>query len=103
MIDINLIKAHKNNRNIYVTEHCDIKMHIRNITNTDIYSAIDNGRIIKQYEDDKPFPSCLISGYSGKRPIHIVVGTDGETSYLITAYEPDADIWNEDFTKKKGS
>ena len=55
MLDIDIIKIHKDSKKIYITEHCDQRMRLRGITNHDIYCAIDNGVIIKQYEDDKHF------------------------------------------------
>ena len=95
------LKLHKDRGNVYISQHCDIRMRERNITNQDIYNCIDSGEIIKQYDDDKPLPSCLICGYSNKRPIHIVASDDGENLFLITAYEPDSNLWINDYKEKK--
>ncbi len=101
MLNIIDLKLHKNNGNIYITQHCDTRMRERKISNIDIYRCIDTGEIIKQYDNDKPLPSCLICGYSGNRPIHIVVSDDGENLFLITAYEPDPYMWTNNFKEKK--
>ena len=87
---------------IAITRHGKDRMIERNITVNEIIGVIDNGEIIRQYEDDKPLPSCLILG-KGKsgRPIHIVVSHDDEFIYLITAYHPDPSLWNEDLRTKK--
>ena len=76
----------------------------RNITVNDIVKGIETGEIIKQYEDDKPFPSCLILGFSmNHKYIHIVVSNDNEYIYLITAYYPNPEQWENNFkTKRKG-
>lgn len=95
------IITHKDNGNIFITQHCDIRMRDRNITNDDIYNCIDTGEIIEQYENDMPLPSCLVCGYSNKRPIHIVVSDDGSNVYLITAYEPDSDRWKNNYKERK--
>ena len=88
-----------------ITEHARLRFFERGISIDDIQKAIADGEIIRQYEDDKPFPSCLILSYtSDERPIHLVVSTDDKCIYLITAYIPDADIWDDDFkTKKEGN
>ncbi|MDA2926376.1 DUF4258 domain-containing protein [Acidobacteria bacterium AH-259-G07] len=63
----------------------------RNIRRDDINLAIKGGKIIKRYESDKPFRSYLITGTSGERMLHVLVGWDDSTemAYMITVYEPD--------------
>ena len=53
--------------------------------------------------DDKPYPSCLIIGYSpSKTPVHTVWAYDDETniSILITTYIPNPEIWVNDRKRK---
>ena len=72
------------------------------ITVDDIINGIETGEIIKQYEDDKPYPSCLMLGFSvNSKYIHIVVSCDADFIYLITAYFPNPDIWKNDFKSRK--
>jgi len=88
---------------IAVTEHARCRLTERGITIDNIIQCIDSGEIIKQYEDDKPFPSCLILGTTAeKKQIHVVVSSDSEWIYLITAYHPDTEVWESDFKTKKG-
>lgn len=102
MIDIETLKSLNNINNIAVTEHARIRLIERGISINDVISCITYGELIKQYEDDKPFPSCLILGISTHNtPIHIVVSTDDEYIYLITAYYPDTNKWNPDFKTRK--
>ncbi len=102
MIDIEALKSLNQLKQISVTEHARIRLIERGIVIDDIINCIRTGKIIKQYEDDKPFPSCLILGASTHNtPIHIVASTDDEYIYLITAYYPDNTKWESDFKTRK--
>ena len=104
MIDIEQLRALNKAEQIAITEHARRRLVERGISVDDIIQCIDTGEIIKQYEDDKPFPSCLILGAAvDEEYIHVVVSHDSEWIYLITAYHPDPDIWEPDFkTKRSG-
>lgn len=102
MIDIEQLRALNKPEQIAITEHARRRLVERGISVRDIIQCIDIGEIIKQYEDDKPFPSCLVLGASvGGEYIHVVVSRDSEWIYLITAYYPDADVWEPDFKTRK--
>lgn len=63
---------------------------------------IEGGEIIREYADDKPFPSRLLLGWHQKRPLHVVAAdTPDNETIIITAYEPDTTIWEADFKTKK--
>lgn len=103
MIHIQTLKAMNCAKCISITEHARIRLFEREITVNDIINGISSGEIIKQYEDDKPLPSCLILGKStDNKPIHIVVSNDQDFIYLITAYYPTIDKWEADFKTRKG-
>ena len=88
--------------NIAITKHARKRLDERGITVVDILNGIKSGVIIKQYEDDKPFPSCLILGKSAEdKYIHIVVSHDNEFIYLITAYYPNSEQWENNFKIRK--
>lgn len=88
---------------IALTKHARERLVERGITIADITMGIKMGEIIKQYEDDKPLPSCLILGHlMNNKRIHIVVSNDEEYIYLITAYYPDPGQWEDDFRTRKG-
>lgn len=102
MLEITEIRKHNVLEKIAVTKHARNRLIERNITMDDIVNAVSTGEIIKQYEDDKPLPSCLILGYSEKnKKMHVVVSIDEEYMYLITAYYPDPLQWNADFKTRK--
>lgn len=86
---------------IVMTKHGRLRLAERGLLLKDIRSAIDTGEIIEQYEDDSPFPSCLILGNSGEKPIHIVASIDNGMIYLITTYIPDPSKWKQDGRTRK--
>ncbi len=87
---------------IVMTKHCKDRCIIRDISIDDIERAILNGEIIEDYPDDTPFPSVLIMGYSKMlKPLHVVASTDGEMLYIITAYFPNKDIWEDDLKTRR--
>lgn len=102
MIDITQLRALNKAEQIAITEHARRRLIERGISVNDIIRCIDTGEIIKQYEDDKPFPSCLILGAAiDGEYIHVVVSHDNEWIYLITSYHPDAEVWEPDFRTRK--
>ena len=102
MLSIKDIKPLCNENNTILTNHVLVKMKERGIVYDDIEMAILCGKIIAQYEDDKPFPSCLILGYTrNSKPLHIVASLEGNILWIITAYFPMLDIWEDDYKTRK--
>ena len=78
------------------------KLRQRKIKAEDIERAIEKGTIIEDYPEDRRGPSCLILGYTNKRPIHVVCGRlDADEVLIITAYEPDPLEWENDWETRK--
>jgi hypothetical protein len=75
----------------------------RGIKKEEILEVITNGEKVADYPDDRPFPSSLFLGFVRQKPLHVVVAFDAasETCYVITAYEPDLLIWNDDFKTRR--
>lgn len=102
MVDIRALQAMNRPEQIAVTEHARQRLAERGITIADIIHCIASGEIIQQYENDKPFPSCLLLGMAVEdRYLHVVVSHDAEFIYLITAYYPDKEAWESDFKTRK--
>ena len=88
---------------VIMTAHVIKRCKERNIDSDSIINVIMHGEIIKQYEDDKPFPSCLLLGMSvNGRYLHVVVASDNINLYIITAYYPNIDEWEPYFKTRKG-
>lgn len=83
--------------------HALRQMFNRRIGEADVQEVVRNGRIIEEYPDDKPYPSYLIYGSVNDRPLHVVGAYDKEEGMIIviTAYEPDPDLWEDQFTRRK--
>lgn len=68
------------------------------IKEKEVNKAILNGKIIENYPDDKPYPSCLIYGKTEEeRPLHVVCAysKDDDIAIIITVYQPDPQKWIE--------
>ena len=75
----------------------------RGISFVELDEAADNLRIVKEYEDDTPYPSCLVLGFTKKnRPLHSVFAVNHSihTAYIITVYEPEEARWSDNFTRR---
>ena len=83
--------------------HAYERMNLRNISQDDIKGALRKGEVVEDYPDDYPYPSRLILGLSGHRPIHLVVGINNKDKEIIviTVYEPDHDKWEKDLRRRK--
>lgn len=79
--------------------HAIRRMFERGISSEDVRHVLDTGSTIESYPEDTPYPSRLVLGFLGARPLHVVVADDeieGQT-VVITAYEPDPESWDETF------
>ncbi len=89
--------------NIKWVKHCLERMQERGISINDVESCLQTGEIIEDYPNDFPHPSCLIFGYTKENKVlHIVVGSNGETIFFITAYYPNTDKFETDLKTRKG-
>ncbi|MBS4829527.1 MAG: DUF4258 domain-containing protein [Firmicutes bacterium] len=103
VLDIEELRRINVPERIAITEHARIRLAERGITVKDVINCIANGEIIEQYENDKPFPSCLVLGMAlNDKYIHVVVSSDGEFIHLITAYYPSIKDFENDLKTRKG-
>lgn len=75
----------------------------RRLTKKHVITVIGHGRVIMEYPDDKPYPSCLMLGFSENTPIHVVFAVDKENriGIVVTAYIPDGKVWTDGFTLRR--
>lgn len=84
------------------TTHVVARLQERGIEPSDIKNCIATGRIIEDYPDDYPYPSCLVLGSAvNRKMLHVVIGVGEGYLWLITAYYPDPLKWNDDFSIRK--
>jgi hypothetical protein len=72
------------------------------IAETDVEHVLSSGEEIRAYPEDKPYPSRLVLGWIGNRPLHVVAADDSsaEETIIITVYEPDPSQWETDFRRR---
>lgn len=81
---------------IRITDHADEEAQSDSLQFDQIFSSVLRGKIIENYPEDKPYPSCLVFGQTtGREPVHSVWGfnPDNQWAVLITVYRPDPERW----------
>ena len=97
--------GNSSNRALY-TRHARNEMRLEEfgpIREQEVFEAIQSGKVIEDYPDDKPYPSVLVYGRTAAgRPTHMVCAyaEDDDLAIVITVYEPDPARWV-DFGRRK--
>jgi len=82
--------------------HAIERMFQRDIEEYQVEEVVENGEIIEEYYDDKPYPSFLVFGINENLPLHVVYAIDEENNIIvITAYRPNLEKWQSDFKTRK--
>ena len=83
--------------------HAIQRMFRRRISEEDIRQVLATGEVVEEYPDDTPYPSRLVLGWCGTRPIHVVVADNVEAreTIVVTVYEPDLAQWEPGFRRRK--
>ena len=78
-------------------------MFARRIAEENVRWVLEHGETIEDYSDEMPFPSRLMLGRRGERPLHVVVAENTKEGELvvITVYEPDSSQWKSGFKGRK--
>lgn len=99
------IRSHVRTKRYRLTKHATIVRLERRIIIADMEQALLNGEIIERYPDGQPYPSCLVLGWmiSGD-PLHIVCsrGDVKPALRIVTLYEPENALWEDDYKTRKG-
>lgn len=91
----------RSNRMIW-TKHVKERIRQRGITKEEVIKGILGGEIIEKYPNDYPFPSCLIwAKFADNKIIHVVVGYNGNSIYVISVYIPDETKFKENFKVRR--
>ena len=85
------------------SEHAYERMLERGIAAKDVYAVVKTGETIEDYPADKPYPSRLLLAYIGSVPLHVVAAKDESTGtcFIVTAYVPDPNLWDQHFRKRR--
>ena len=101
-LKIDTIKEFVRTGKIRWTNHCVVRLFQRNISQENIENALLNGEIIEEYENDYPYPSCLVYGVNlNNKVLHVVCGANETELWVITAYCPDNIKWQDDLKTRK--
>lgn len=84
------------------TDEAILRMRERRITKREVEAVISNGQTLREYPDDRPYPSYLVLGWIDQRPLHVVyaVNTEGQERIVITTYQPDPALWDAEFKER---
>ena len=83
------------NRYVIFRIHAIQRMFERRISDEDVKNILQTGELIEDYPNDKPYPSRLILGWSGTRPLHVVIAENQSDN------ETDPNQWSVDFRSRK--
>ena len=89
---------------VRITYHADKEARADRLSLDEVYTSVFQGRMIEDYADDRPYPSCLIYGNNFSRePIHSVWAYNQETrnAVLVTVYRPDKNRWLNWITRRR--
>lgn len=83
--------------------HAVVRMFGHGISEQEIRDTLRDGETIARYPDDTPYPSRLVLGWPGGRPLHVVVADNARENEMIvvTVHEPDPALWTTDFRRRK--
>lgn len=75
----------------------------RGILQSQVVDVLLTGEQIEDYSEDRPYPSALFLGFQSGKPIHVVASFDeeGDYAYIITAYQPNLDVFDTDFKTRR--
>lgn len=88
MIEIEEIQAQIRADQYVYTHHAEIERRADKLTFAQIEEALLDGEILEHYPDTGRGKSCLVVGFAGDIPIHIVCGWRGSKVAVVTVYIP---------------
>lgn len=72
------------------------------LTVVDVETVLQAVELLEDYPDDPRGHSCLVLGYTGGDPVHIVCGmTRQHKLFLITVYRPRMPKWKDERTRNR--
>jgi hypothetical protein len=102
-LDLAILREAVADGRIQWRRHVLQKLAERGIQQQAVREVLLKGEHIRDYKEDRPFPSALFLGYTGGKPLHVVASCDeiNRQAFVITAYEPSLDVFESDYRTKK--
>ena len=104
-LNVNLLRDTVAQGRIQWRKHVLQRLAERGIQQDAVRQVLLSGERIRDYTEDRPFPSALFLGYTGDKPLHVVAAFDeiSKQTFVITVYEPSLDVFESDYRTKKKS
>jgi hypothetical protein len=102
VIEIEEIKARVRTDQYVYTLHAEVERRADHLTFAQIEDALLDGEILEQYPDTGRGESCLVVGFAGDVPIHIVCGWRGAKVAVVTVYVPRPPKFIDPWTRGEG-
>ncbi len=102
-MNIDTIRTRVENGKWLISHHADQAAADEDISIAEIRSALLNGEILEYYPDTGRGESCLILGYAGNKPIHVVCGWRKDAVVIITVYIPRPPKFVDPRTRRRSS
>ncbi len=104
-LNLDILKKWARAGHIEWRKHVLQKLAERGLSQRKILDVLLSGERIRDYADDRPFPSALFLGYDEGKPLHVVASCDegSEQVFIITAYEPSLEFFEPDYRTKRKS
>jgi hypothetical protein len=102
-LDVELMRDAVVHGRIQWRKHVLEKLAERGIQQDAVREVLGSGERIRDYAEDRPFPSALFLGYIGDKPLHVVAALDeiSRQVFIITAYEPSLEVFEPDYRTRK--
>ncbi len=92
------------NEIIYWSLHAVKKIRVEGLRKAEVENSLKGCIIIEDYPlEGRPLPDCLVLGYVGANPIHIVVAIDRgfDRIIIVMVYRPSLTRWENDWKRRK--
>jgi len=88
-------------RGVYeLSLHADDERLEEGLTVEGLEEVLKSAEVLEDYPDDPRGHSCLVLGYTGGHPLHVVCGmTKQKNLILITVYRPKMPKWKDERTR----
>jgi len=85
--------------------HAIRKLRAERLRTSAVESALTDCALIEDFDftEGRPLPSCLVLGFVGNEPIHVVLALDEvfDRIVIVTVYRPSEERWKNGWKQRK--